>query len=225
MTQPPRKSLTVSLNTLPVDLFSPPTIRVLEGTPVSLAAGRYLLRSLTPGDATPRFLTWLNSPEMLQGLNLSALNFTLEQLRRFIAGFDNRQNYLIGIFARDSGLLVGFYTIDMNLKHKVGQITTGIGEKAFEGKGALWATNDALLDHFYEHRDIEKMTARILSRNHRMIFNFVGSPTFFFEAKLKEECLAPDGKRLDILVFSSFRDAFRAFKASPQWPWGDRGTP
>lgn len=131
------------------------------GAPVHIETNGFILRSLTAADATPRFLQWINSPEFLSGLNLRALNFTHEKLVRYIESFDNRNGYLVGIFAPQTRLLLGLYTLDVNLMHKVGNITTGIGEHAYEGKGMLWATIDALLDHFFAYRDIEKITARV----------------------------------------------------------------
>jgi RimJ/RimL family protein N-acetyltransferase len=176
-----------------------------RGAPVHIESRGYTLRSLTPADVTPRFVEWINSASMLEGLNLPPLNFSLEQLQAFVASFDDLNNYFIGIFA-SNGLLLGFYTIDVNRTHKTGNITTGIGEPEHLGKGVLWATIDGLLNHFYLYRDLEKMTARVLARNLRMLFNFRGDPRFKFEAKLSRECLGPDGKRLDVLVFASHKD-------------------
>lgn len=176
------------------------------GAPLLVETGDFLLRSLVPADANERFCTWLSNEEMLRGLNLPVLNFSLPELADFIAGFDNKRNYLIGIFDKRTRLLVGFYTVDVNLAHKVGHITTGVGENAYWGKGVLWATVDALLDHFYLYREVDKMVARILGNNRRMLFNFIDNTRFVFEARLRSECLSQDGKRLDVLLFASFRN-------------------
>ncbi|UDM48871.1 GNAT family N-acetyltransferase [Cupriavidus sp. MP-37] len=185
---------------IPVPQYGTPA-----GAPLLVETGDFLLRSLVPADANERFLAWLGNEEMLRGLNLPLLNFTLPELADFIAGFDNQRNYLVGIFDKRTRLLIGFYTVDVNLAHKVGHLTTGIGENAYWGKGVLWATIDALLDHFYLYRDVDKMVARILGNNRRMLFNFIDNTRFVFEARLRGECLSLDGKRLDVLVFASFR--------------------
>ena len=184
---------------------TPAPVFQTSGRPVDLLTNGFILRSLLPADVNPRMLAWLSDQQMMQGLNLASLDFDLDGLRRFVAGFDNFHNYIIGIFEQSSGLLIGFYTIDVDLKHKIGQITTGIGERAYQGKGTLWATADALLDHFYAERDIDKFSARILAKNYRMLFNFKDNPVFVFEACLRQECLAPNGERLDILVFAAFK--------------------
>ncbi|MFV0548351.1 MAG: GNAT family N-acetyltransferase [Limnobaculum xujianqingii] len=177
----------------------------LAGIPIYIETNGYLLRSLTPNDVTPDFLKWMNSQDMMEGLNLPPLNFTHQQLADYTKQFDNHRNYFIGIFDKKNDLLVGFYTIDVNLNHKVGHITAGVGAPGYPGKPVLWATIDALLDHFYLYRDLHKMAARILAKNKRMLFCFVKNPRFNLEAVLKEECLAPDGERVDILIFSSLR--------------------
>ncbi len=174
----------------------------LAGIPVFIETNGYLLRSLTPNDATPELLSWLNSKEMLEGLNLPELNFTQEKLAKYIAQFDNYRNFFIGIFdQKNNNKLIGFYTIDVNPTHKVGNITTGIGAPGYSGRKIMWATSDALVEHFFYKRDVYKMVARVLAKNKKMLFCFVGSPTFKLEAVLKEECLAPDGERVDILLF------------------------
>jgi RimJ/RimL family protein N-acetyltransferase len=176
---------------------------------VMLETNGFVLRSLVPDDINPRVLSWLSAGEMMQGLNLASLNFALGQLREFVGKFDNLRNYFIGIFDKSNGLLIGFYTIDVDLRHRVGQITTGIGEPAYLGKGTLWATIDALLDHFYVERNVDKISARILAKNYRMLFNFKDNPRFVLEGCLREECLAPDGKRVDILLFASYKNGPR----------------
>lgn len=176
------------------------------GVPVHIQTNGFILRNLTPTDATPQFLQWINSTEMQTGLNLPPLNFTHEKLVQFIKSFDNLNNYLIGIFDAQTQTLIGFYTLDVNLTHKVANITTGIGESHYEGKGVLWATIDALLDHLFIYRDIYKVNARVLATNRRMIFNFIGNPRFSFAALLYKECVKLDGERVDILLFSAFQN-------------------
>lgn len=178
----------------------------LAGVPIFIETNGFLLRSLTPNDVSASFLAWMNSPEMMEGLNLPPLNFTHAQMAEYISRFDNLHNYFIGIFDKQNGnRLVGFYTIDVNLTHRVGNITAGVGEPGYVGKTVLWATIDALLDHFYTYRDLYKTVARILARNRRMLFCFVNNPRFKLEATLKGECQAPNGDRVDILIFSSFQ--------------------
>jgi len=165
----------------------------------------YCVRSLLPSEVTPDFLSWFSKPDILRGLNLADLHFDLEKLRRFVAGFDNVHNYMLGIFSRKTNLLIGFYTLDVNLQHKVGVITTAIGHEAHRGAGVMWETIDGVLDYFYDNRDIEKITARVLAKNYSMLFNLKRNLRFVLEARLRHEARAPDGQRLDVLVFASYK--------------------
>ena len=205
MTKPTRPILVPLTTPVP-----PAPTAATPGKPVQLETNGFILRSLVPDDVNTRMLNWLANREMMQGLNLPGLDFDLTGLRRFVAGFDNLHHYIIGIFDQTNQLLIGFYTIDVDAKHKIGHITTGIGESAYHGRGALWATIDALLDHFYTERDVDKFSARILAKNYRMIFNFKDNPRFVLEACLRQDCLAPNGERLDILLFASFKNPPRA---------------
>src|SRR5690606_17142632 len=106
---------------------------------------------------------WLNTSEMSVGLNISPSNFDLPKLTQFIRSFENYRRYFIGIFDSQSNLLIGFYTIDVTLQHKLGTLTAAIGEEEYKRKDVFHVTIDALLDHFFAERDIEKMSARILA--------------------------------------------------------------
>lgn len=184
-------------------------------SPVYIESGDYIVRSLKDTDASEELLGWLNRADMLRGLNLDKVDFNLSQLRAFIAGFDNYLHFILGIFNRNDEKLIGFYTIDVNRTHKTGSLTTGIGDTSERGKRTLWATIDAILDYFYAERDIEKFTARILARNYAMLFNFKNNTRFVLEAHLKDECLAPNGKRVDLLVFASFKNPRTQVNALP----------
>lgn len=172
---------------------------------VFVESGNYIVRTLIGADVTDEMVSWFNRDDMLRGLNIGRLNFSLDSLKRFVSGFDNFNNYILGIFEKGVDSPVGFYTIDVNRMHKTGSFTAGIGEASQKGKKTLWATIDAVLDHFYAERDIDKFTAKILSRNFAMLFNFRNNGRFFLEAHLKKECLAPNGKRVDLLVFASHK--------------------
>jgi RimJ/RimL family protein N-acetyltransferase len=183
--------------------------------PVHIETNGYLLRSVVAQDITPRVVHWINSESMRSGLNLSPLNFDLERLRCFVTSFDSLHNHFIGIIDKTNGLLVGFYTLDVNLMHKVGNVTCGIGEADYQGRRVLWQTIDALLDHFFLYRDVEKITARILARNRPMLFNFIDNTRFVFEAKLLRECIGTAGERMDVLVFAAHRNGSREAGTAP----------
>ncbi|MCD9087685.1 hypothetical protein [Stenotrophomonas sp. SY1] len=175
--------------------------------PVQITSNGFQLRTLRQADVTPRFVEWINAPAMRTGLNLSPQAIDDTTLRGYINGFDGHRNHMIGIF--DQGLLIGFYTLDVNAKHRVATVTAGIGETGCEHRRVYWATIDALIDHFFIYRNIDKITAHVLARNRAMLFNFIDNGRFFFEARLRDECLDQDGQRHDVLIFAAFHKGER----------------
>lgn len=178
-----------------------------RGAPVHIATHGFVLRTLVPRDAVPRFVEWINAPAMRAGLNLAPLGFDEVMLQQFIASFDGIRNHFIGIFDKD--LLVGFYTVDVASVHKIGTLTAGVGEAGYERRRVYWNTIDALLDHFFLYRDVDKMVARVLATNRAMLFNFVDNSRFFLEGRLRQECLGVDGTRQDVLMFAALRQGER----------------
>ncbi|AWM79907.1 GNAT family N-acetyltransferase [Gammaproteobacteria bacterium ESL0073] len=178
----------------------------LKPSPIFIETNNFILRTLIEQDVNEHFLTWLNCERMMSGLNLHGVQFSLESLRQFICNFNNLTNYFIGIFDKTDKTLIGFYTFDIDLKHRVGSISAaGIGETSYSGKKVFWATIDALLDYFYLYRGAEKIVARVLRKNVPMLFSFTKNPRFSLEAVLKKECLGANGERLDVIIFSSFK--------------------
>jgi hypothetical protein len=177
-----------------------------RGAAVWLETNGYVLRTLEPADITPEVFAWMTRPDMLRGLNLESLGMDIDGFRQMVAKSNNITSHMIGIYrASDSGAMIGFYTLHVNRIHKVGRLTSGMRETDGNGKEIYWATTDALLDHFYVARDVDKISVRILANNYRILFTNRNSPRFIPELTLKNECLMPDGRRIDIVVLSSWR--------------------
>src|SRR5690606_23748451 len=130
------------------------------------------LRTLNPADATPRLISWLQEEGLLRGLNVQRREWTLDQLKAFIASYDNIHRYLVGIFESGDSL-IGFYTLDVNLLHKSAQITAAIGDNSFVGRNVLIETGKPFVEYLFARRDIEKVSARVLASNKRVVFNFM----------------------------------------------------
>lgn len=99
---------------------------------------------------------------------------------------------------------VGFNTLDLDLTLRTGSVTTGIALHAHRGQGVLWATVNGLLDDFFDMRGIDKISARIVSRSFRMLFNFKDNARFIMTSLLRRERRPPDGTRADIMVHPAF---------------------
>jgi RimJ/RimL family protein N-acetyltransferase len=177
------------------------------GKRVKIETERYWLHSIEPADATPLLQGWFRDESILDSMNVSPLAWSIPELQAFIATFDNNTKFLVGIRAKPGSTLVGFYTISVNRRHRTAQFTAAVGDKAHWGKGVLAETTRALVDHMFTTRGVEKMVARVVSTNKRIIFNLANSTMFQLEGTLRQEILSPNGKRLDVLSFACLKQA------------------
>ena len=63
------------------------------GRPVALTTERFLVRSLTPADASDRWSDWSADPDVMGPLNIPVVRMTKDRLARYIAHHDNDRNY------------------------------------------------------------------------------------------------------------------------------------
>lgn len=177
-----------------------------QGAPVHIETPHLITRSMTAADVTPDFVQWFNDPQMLQGLNLPALNFSLDGLRAFVASFNNVDNFLIGLFGKPDQELLGFYNFSIHHKHRIATLTLGASPHIRNGRAIFWESMFPLFDEMFELRGIDKITSRVLATNRKVLFAMLNTEHFVYEATLKQECLGTNNQRLDVVVLSCFKD-------------------
>lgn len=150
---------------------------------------------------------WFEDPSVLAGLNLPEGGITTRNLRDYIADFDNHRKFILGIFVKPHLRLIGFYQIDVNIPHRVAQLSAIIGDKDYRGlEDHNWLT-DLLVDEFFTNRMVEKFVARVLANNYKALWSMKNS-SFDFEAVLREDNLMPNGKRVDIVQFRRLKSGW-----------------
>ena len=75
---------------------------VTQGRPVALETERLKLRSLSPVDASERWLGWVRDPDVMHPTNMPARRMTRQELANQIASHDNYHRFLIGVFDKAS---------------------------------------------------------------------------------------------------------------------------
>jgi [ribosomal protein S5]-alanine N-acetyltransferase len=184
-----------------------------KGRPVELQTERFNLRSLKPSDASERWIGWAKDPDVMGPLNAPVTRMTWQDLANYIATSDNTTRYLIGIFDKESKIQIGFFMVDADQTHLHVTFNIVIGEKSWWGKGVVNEARQALLDHFFEQRGMEKACGLPLARNFPAIFNYKAQG-WRHEGTLRGQCRSvADGSRLDQFQFGMLRDAWRALKA------------
>ncbi len=175
------------------------------GRPISLATQRFILRSLTPADASDRWCEWSADAAVMAPLNIPTRRISKDELRRYIARFDNDTSFLIGVFTKAMSQHIGFYTFEINKTHCSANVNLVIGDRHHWGKGVVNEVRAALLDEFFDHRHIEKAYGMPLARNFPAVFNYKAQG-WKLEGILRGQCKSvTDGSRLDQYQFGMLR--------------------
>ncbi len=185
------------------------TARKPQGRPVRLETQARILRSLRPSDAGRTMAAWFEDPVVLGGLNLPAGGITQQSLKGYIEEFDNRRKYIIGIFTKPDERYIGFYQVDVNLGHKVAQLSVAVGDQQFRGQPPSNELSEMIIGEFFEKRGVEKFVARVLASNYKALWAMKNS-NFEFEAVLREDNLLPSGERVDIAQFRYLKSKWQS---------------
>ena len=137
-----------------------------RGKPVKVETERFVVRSMNARDAGGIFRAWTSNPELMAALNMPARHLSATDLARFVAGFDDRTRYLIGVFEKRSQGLIGVFLLDVNMAHALGKTAGFVGDRNWRGKQVLEEVGAALFDEFFVERGLEKATAQVWERNY-----------------------------------------------------------
>lgn len=179
------------------------------GTPVQLETARYTLRSLQPADVDDRYLAWLGDPEVMQTLNAPPRQLDRADIRRYVARFNNKTSFHLGVFDKASGLKIGIYSIYVDPGNGLAETNVAIGERDFWGRKAVLETRAAILDFLFDVIGVFKVWGRPFARNFPAVFNYKAQG-FVLEGVLRQHRRSVDGGRLDQLMFGLLRDEWHA---------------
>lgn len=183
-----------------------------RGKPVDIRTERFRLRSLTPIDASERWLKWSVDPDVMGPLNVPIQPMSRRELEAYIAGFDNLNRYVIGIFTGAENRFIGFYMITVERQHLTANFNVLIGDKDYWGQKVVNETRAALLDFLFTERGVEKAYGRPLARNFPAVFNYKAQGWRLegvFHGQVKS---VADGSRLDQYHFGMLASDWLARK-------------
>jgi RimJ/RimL family protein N-acetyltransferase len=183
------------------------------GDLLEVETGRFVLRSLTPQDATDTYVGWWNDAEVQEGLNFAPRGWDRQRAMQHIALFDNVNKFHLGIFCKDSGRMIGFFAIFITPKTKVAVTNVVIGEKDFWGKGVVQEVRAAMLAFLFRVLGMEKVKGEIKGRNYPSIFNYKAQG-FTCEGILRNEVAHFAGGRTDVFLFGLLREEWESQNAA-----------
>ncbi len=130
--------------------------------PVRLVTARYVLRSVTPEDVSEGWPRWSNDPGTARWLNMPQREFSRDDIVKYISTFDNQKSFLIGIFEKDGGRIIGFHAIYVDWQHSEYLINVMIGELDARNKGARSEARIAIHDYFMDVLGLKRSRSSVL---------------------------------------------------------------
>jgi len=163
-------------------------------------------------DITDRYIAWAKDPELMENLNAPARAINRTQLRRYIKTFDNKTKFHLGVFSKESGVHIGFFTVFVDAKNRSAQTNVVIGDRDYWGKGVVLETRGAIIDFLFDVIGVAKIWGTPFERNFPSIFNYKAQG-FTCEGVLRKHVVNVKGKRVDQYIFGLLREEWHARQA------------
>ena len=193
--------------------MNPSNTQWQPATPLTLTTASYVLRSMVAADVDARFVAWLADPEVVETLNLPARARRPKELAGYISRFDNRASFGLGIYGRQTGLIIGFYAIYCDLRHGLASTNVIIGDRDYWGRGVVVETRSRILDFLFDEVGVEKVVGNPFARNFPAVFNYKALG-FRCEGVLRQQRRSHAGGRIDQLLFGLLRDEWHVRQAA-----------
>ena len=132
---------------------------------IRLESPHYVLRTVEAGDVSERWTQWMTDRGTARMLNARPRAATVDDIRKYLATFDGRNNHLLGIFEKDGGALVGFWAVFINWTLKEFTVNVLVGEVQARGKGAREETRDVMYPYFFEVLEMKAARCSVLAHN------------------------------------------------------------
>jgi len=175
------------------------------GQPLAIRTKNYLLRSLSPKDATDTYISWWNDAEIQRGFNMPARNWSRAEAQKHISNFNNKNSFHLGIFQQSTGKMIGFFAMFVDYQQRVAKSNICIGDKSLWGKNIGLEVRRAMLNFMFGPLGMEKVEGEVQGRNLPSFYNYkvLG---FKLEGVLREHMPGFEGGRVDIYLFGILKE-------------------
>jgi len=166
---------------------------------IKLLGSNFYIKTITKIDVTQKYVDWLHDPETNKYLEVRHNLPNLEEQKLFVDTYDQKSNFLFGIYSNDTKTMIGTISLSLNVAHQTASFGYLIGEKKYLGTTAGIDAACLLLDFAFDDLALYKVSGGAYVTNIGSLFNFKRMG-FIKEGKRREELLQ-DGKRFDSVLF------------------------
>lgn len=166
---------------------------------------------------TPRYVSWLNDPEVVRYSEQRHRTHTLDSCQAYFDSFAGSPDHFLAIEADRHGH-VGNIGISVDVSNAVADVSIIVGEKAVWGTGIASQAWCAVIDMLLKGRSVRKVTAGTMSVNEPML-RLMARSGMVVEAIRKRQALW-EGKEVDMVYAAAFARDWQADGRQPSFPDG-----
>lgn len=165
-----------------------------------LEGEKIFLRPLLLSDISKKYLSWLNDPQTNLYNSHSIFPYTIEQLKDYIKGIDNKSKMVLAICDQKSGKHIGNISLqNIDWVARSAEFAILIGEKEFWGKGIGEETGKLMVQYGFNRLNLNRIHCGTSSEN-------VGMQKLALNLGMKPEgvriqAMYKNGKYADILEY------------------------
>jgi RimJ/RimL family protein N-acetyltransferase len=184
--------------------------RILLETP------NFYMRRLSPDDASDRIGAWFSQAEVAQGLNAEQRSLSRDEVRKWLASFDQQANRVNGIFDKRNDLLVTIANSQFNWEISRVLMNIVVGEAAYRHSGVILEASVPVRDLYFEDMRLSVVTGTALSTNRTIVAFLEGTGFRRRETVKNHRLLRHTGTYADLYLYSQTAEEWRDWKASNQ---------
>jgi RimJ/RimL family protein N-acetyltransferase len=173
---------------------------------MTLAGKQVQLKPITLNEATSGYLSWLQDPEVMAGIETSG--YTLEGLKEYIASRMGKPDIaFFAVWANDSGKHIGNIKLEVqDRKAAVSDLGLLLGDKNYWGKRIGYEACRLAIQYGFEEMKLRKIYLAVYENNPnaKKLYEKLG---FKLEGVLRKHVLV-DGQYYDKYLMGLFKEEF-----------------
>lgn len=179
------------------------------GQKLKITTERLVMKTMTPEDINQDYLGWWNDDELQEGLGHKGRGWDTARALKHVSSFDNIKGFHLGVYAKETGKMIGFYSMNRDPIQKVSSSTTMIGDKSYWRQGLAKEISETTIRFRFQGMDIEKIEGKVRGNNvaSKALYGALG---FKKEGVLIQHGPDPRGGRIDITLFGLLKEDWLA---------------
>lgn len=136
---------------------------------VEFESPNLILRAMQASDAQLDWGRWFLNAEAAKHLNMAPRNLSVEERRAYIARFNSRDAYMIGIWRKSDNRFVGFWSIYVDLPKLEFYLNIIVGDEGDRDQGIRSESTDRLYQYFFNDLQMRAALCTVSDTNPRLL--------------------------------------------------------